>query len=77
MGKIKYYLYDGTLQEEKKLTDLIIGGTNGMLIKCHMKDGKEIVGYSDLYRVEEGPLVHQRNTFIFQIGLILMKKSIN
>ena len=50
MGKISYYKKDGTLQYQKELTNKNIGETNGMMIRCTMKNGGFCEGFADPFR---------------------------
>ena len=50
MGKISYYKKDGTLQYQKELTNKNIGETNGMMIRCAMKNGGFCEGFADPFR---------------------------
>ncbi len=43
---IRFYKQDGTLSSEETFDSDNIEHTRGMLIKCVLKDGSEVVGYS-------------------------------
>ena len=57
-NKIVYYKKNGELDSEEELNEDNLANTNGLMIKCHLKDGSEKVGYSDPYRL------HDDNTFM-------------
>jgi len=57
-NKIIFYKYNGDFDREEELNEDNLANTNGLIIKCHLKDGSEKVGYSDPYRL------HDDNTFI-------------
>lgn len=46
---IVFYELNGKVKNEELLNEENIKHTNGMMIKCHMKDGKEETGFSDSY----------------------------
>lgn len=50
---IKYYDKYGKLNHEEELIDNNLKGINGMMCKCYLKSGKEIVGYGDPFRFNE------------------------
>ena len=43
---IRFYKQDGTLNSEESFDSDNIEHTRGMLIKCVLKDGSEVIGYS-------------------------------
>lgn len=57
-NKIIYYKNNGDFDREEELNEDNLANTNGMKIKCHLKDGTEKVGYSDPYRL------HDKNFFM-------------
>ena len=52
-NKIIFYKNNGDLEREEELTEDNLANTNGLMIKCHLKDGSEKVGYSDPYRLHD------------------------
>ena len=48
--KIYYYKNDGSLEGEEPLNYGHLGNINGMMVKCHMKNGTFQIGYADPYR---------------------------
>lgn len=67
MGKIFFYKYDGTLDHDTVLSEDTIVNTNGMLIKCKMKDNTEKVGYSDPYRFHDDNTTMDIKDYIYLI----------
>jgi len=57
-NKIVFYKNNGEFEKEEELTEDNLAITNGLMIKCHLKDGSEKVGYSDPYRL------HENNPFL-------------
>ena len=49
--KIYYYQNDGSLKGEEILNEKNLGNINGMMVKCHMKNGSVQIGFADPYRV--------------------------
>ncbi len=48
--KIYYYQNDGSLKGEEILNENNLGNINGMMVKCHMKNGSVQIGFADPYR---------------------------
>ena len=48
--KIYYYQNDGTIKGEEPLNENNLGNINGMMVKCHMKNGSIQIGFADPYR---------------------------
>ena len=48
--KIYYYQNDGSLKSEEILNEKNLGNINGMMVKCHMKNGSIQIGFADPYR---------------------------
>lgn len=48
--KIYYYKNDGSLEGEEPLNIECLGNINGMMVKCHMKNGTIQIGFADPYR---------------------------
>ena len=48
--KIYYYQNDGSLDGEEPLNNEHLGNINGMMVKCHMKNGAAQVGFADPYK---------------------------
>lgn len=53
MNKVKFYKNNGDLDHEELLNEENLAHTNGMLLKCLMKDGTKIIGYADPYRTHD------------------------
>lgn len=51
-GQINYYRRDGVLHASTPLSEATLDGIMGMMVKCYMRDGTEMVGFADPYRVE-------------------------
>ena len=51
--KITYYKLDGTIDHQQVLNYKNIADTNGMIIRCILKNGETLEGYSDPYRTDE------------------------
>ncbi len=49
--KIYYYKNDGSCEGESPLNNESLGNINGMMVKCHMKDGSVQIGFAEPYRV--------------------------
>lgn len=54
MKKIFLYLLNGELDHEEELTKENIRGINGMMTRCHMINGEELVGFSNVFRSKDG-----------------------
>ena len=54
-GKISYYKKDGTLERQQELNNDNIGDTNGMMVRCIMKNGTIHEGFSDPFRTQGEP----------------------
>lgn len=60
-NKIIYYKLNGEIDHEELLSEESLGHTNGMMLKCYMKNGIEEIGFSDPYRTHDNDfddLVH-------------------
>lgn len=53
MKTIKFYKYNGDLENEIPLTNENIAKTNGMLLKCYLGAKEEKIGYGDPYRTHD------------------------
>ena len=53
--KIYYYQNDGTIKGEEPLNENNLGNINGMMVKCHMKNGSFQIGFADPYRAHNPP----------------------
>ena len=49
-NRISYYTRDSRLKEQQKLCAANIGNTNGMMIRCFLRDGTVREGFSAPYR---------------------------
>ncbi len=49
-NKIIFYKLNGEINSEELLNEESLSDTNGMMVKCYMKDGTENIGFSDPYR---------------------------
>ena len=49
--KIYYYQNDGSLEGVEPLNKEYLGNINGLMVKCHMKNGTIQIGFADPYRV--------------------------
>ena len=53
---ISYYKLDGTLDKTEELNNDNIASTNGMMVRCSMKDGTICEGFSDPFRTHGKPI---------------------
>ena len=53
MGKIVYYTLSGDFDHDETLNAENLGHTNGMMLKCYLKDHSELVGYADPFRIHD------------------------
>lgn len=53
MKTIKFYKYNGDLENELPLTNENITKTNSMLLKCYLGAKEEKLGYGDPYRTHD------------------------
>lgn len=56
-NKITFYKNNGELDHEEILNEDNLAHTNGMLLKCYLNDGIEVIGYGDPYRT------HDKNSY--------------
>ena len=63
--KIYYYQNDGSLDGEEILNENNLGKINGMMVKCHMKNGSVQIGFADPYRV------HNRSEYTGEVKDII------
>jgi hypothetical protein len=63
--KICYYQRDGSFRSEEILNENNLGNINGMMVKCHMKNGSVQIGFADPYRV------HSQSEFTGQVKDII------
>ena len=54
-GIIAYYTADGKFKEQQDLNYDSLGNTNGMMLRCFMKDGTQMEGFADPYRTHGMP----------------------
>ena len=54
-NRISYYTWDGRLKEQQELYTANIGDTNGMMVRCLLRDGTVREGFSDPYRTRGEP----------------------
>lgn len=66
-NKIIYYKKNGNFDHDELLNIENLAHTNGMMIKCHLKDGSEKVGYSDPYRLKENNNILEVNDYIYLV----------
>lgn len=52
-NKITIYKLNGEINSEELLTEESLKCTNGMMIKCYLKNGLKETGYADLYRTHD------------------------
>lgn len=52
-NKIIFYNLVGEIHSEKSLNEEFLRNTNGMMLKCHMKNGVEEIGFADPYRIHD------------------------
>jgi len=60
-NKIIYYKQNGDIDHEELLNEESLAHTNGMMLKCYMKNGIKEIGFSDPYRTHDNDfddLVH-------------------
>ena len=51
--KITFYKLNGDIDNEKLLNEESLRNTNGMMLKCYMKNGIEEIGFADPYRIHD------------------------
>jgi len=69
-NKIIFYKYNGDFAREEELTEDNLAHTNGLKIKCHLKDGSERVGYSDPYRLHDNNPFMEIEEYIYLVTWI-------
>lgn len=52
-NKITFYKLNGDIDNEKLLNEESLRNTNGMMLKCYMKNGIEEIGFADPYRIHD------------------------
>lgn len=64
--KIYYYQNDGSIKGEEILNGNSLGNINGMMVKCHMKNGSVQIGFADPYRtLNEGKCTGEVKDIIY------------
>lgn len=51
--QITYYDRNGAVNKTEPLTPNNLGGTAGMMIRCHLADGTKAVGFADPFRTKD------------------------
>lgn len=64
-NKIVFYKYNGEIDHEEVLNNKGLIKTNGMMIKCYLKDGTQKVGYSDPYRLHDNDYLMEVKDYIY------------
>lgn len=52
-NKIIFYKLNGEINSEELLNEESLRYTNGMMLKCYMKNGTEEIGFADPYRIKD------------------------
>lgn len=52
-NKITFYKLNGEINSEELLNEESLRHTNGMMLKCYMKNGAEEIGFADPYRTHD------------------------